>query len=387
MPQPSTKIPTDLHERTKGSPTPLLLIGEFTSGGAETLVTALANRLSFEGWRVHLSARKDGPVSLLLRDPTALTIVPKRGTVDPGHIRGLVTLIRRQRIDLVHAHLFGANFYGFLAARAAGARIIQTIHGMSCFDSPRRLATYRLMAPFVDRIVTVSDTLTSEMLRRTRISPHKLCTIPNGIDIHPSPSDEDNRRIRQELTLEDRFPIIGTIGNIKRVKGHDILIRAAPAIQRAFPKAIILIVGDTSQDPSYKSELDELISRSHLTNVVTFLGYRPDAPRLLSLFDVFVLPSRSEGLSLALLEAMASQRPIVATHVGGTAGVLAQGHTALLVPPEDPDALTESILRLLTDASLSTTLGAHAAFTARHLYSTDMMVERYKQLYLQVCSR
>ena len=371
-------------EDVPAAPNVLLLIGEFTSGGAEALVATLANRLSLDRWKVRLSARRDGPVSRRLGDPSGLTIVPKRWTVDPVHLLGLIRLIRGQGIDLVHAHLFGTNVYGFLAALAAGARIIQTVHGMSCLGSRKRIAAYRVMAPLVDRIVTVSDYLEQEMLARARIPKKKLCTIPNGIDPPPELSDAERSSLRAELGLESRLPIIGTIGNVKRVKGHDVLVQAAPSILRHYPNAVILVVGDTLEDPCYKSELDRSIERCNLTNAVKFLGYRPDARKILSLFDVFVLPSRSEGLSLALLEAMGCSRPIVATRVGGTTGVLGHGRTGLLVPPDDPNVLSRSVLRILDDPVLATALGTQAVATARRLYSTDTMVARYKKLYLEV---
>src|SRR3972149_8976465 len=128
---PSARMAADATPAGRGrasapaSPRLLLLVGEFTSGGAESLVVPLANRLSLDRWNVRLSARRDGPVSRQLDDPSALTILPKRWTFDPVHLSRLIALIRRHRIDLVHSHLFGTNVYGFLAARAAGARSSQ----------------------------------------------------------------------------------------------------------------------------------------------------------------------------------------------------------------------------------------------------------------------
>ena len=308
----------------------LQLIGEFTCGGAETVVINLTNRLKKEGWNVIVSARMDGPLSAQLTDKNCVHFIGKKKALDIRYLSKLVSLIRENDIDLIHSHLFGNDLNGFIAAKYAGVKIIQTIHGMDSIASRKRVVAYNIMVPFVDRIVTVSESLKQEFEKSVSIKNDKICTIHNGVSLERSFINK--RSIIAEIGISNSFPIIGAVGNVKPVKGYDTLIRAACLIIKKYPEAKFLIVGDVSEDKAYKEELDGLIYKLGLKGHIKYLGYRQDAYKILSLFDIYVLPSRSEGLSIALLEAMSLKKPIVATNVGGNVKALENGKTALLVP-------------------------------------------------------
>lgn len=368
------------------NPRILQLIGEFTNGGAENIVVNLSNKLRRENWEVIISARKDGPLSSLLSNKKCVYFINKQRTVDLKYLYKLVSLIREHNIDLIHSHLFGNDLFGFIAAKYAGIKIIQTIHGMDSFNSKKRVFAYNMMAPFVDKVVTVSESLEREMLKVVSLKKDKICTISNGIDLEKYDVTKDYQLIIEEIGMNNSFPIIGAVGNVKPVKGYDILIKAAVSIREQYHNAKFLIFGDTTEYKEYKEILDKLILKYDLTRQIKFMGYRSDVVKYLPIFDMYVLPSRSEGLSVALLEAMLFRKPIVATNVGGNMAALENGKNGLLVPPEDPEALSKSMLRLLSDKNLSKVLSANASGTVRTKYSLDKMTENYKELYLTIVS-
>lgn len=366
-------------------PNILQLIGEFISGGAETIVIDLINRLKKDNWDVIVSARRDGPLSARLIDKNGIYIINKRRTFDVQYLLKLISLIRYCKIELIHTHLFGNDFYGFLAARFTGAKIIQTIHGMDSINSRKRVLAYRIMAPFVDKIITVSESLEQEFLKVIPTVKNKICTITNGVDIEYGILNELSEFLREEIGISNLYPVIGAVGHVKSVKGYDTLIKAACLIIKKYPNAKIIIVGEVfEKDKHYKEELDRLIYSLGLKEHIKFTGFRQDVSKILPLFDVYVLPSRSEGLSMALLEAMSLGKPIVATSVGGNSFVLENGKTALLVPPDDPGKLSNSILHILSDEHFAKSMGKNALEHVRNKYTIDNMVENYKNLYFSL---
>jgi glycosyltransferase involved in cell wall biosynthesis len=359
------------------------LIGEFTSGGAETLVVKVTNRLIENGWNVIVSARKDGPLSEQLIDRDLLYLLPKTGTIDFGYLRALIKLIRRHDIDIVHSHLFGNDLYGFLAAKYTGKRILQTIHGMDSISSKKKIIAYKLMAPFVDMVVTVSDSLKEEFLKVVKINRQKIMTIDNGVDVEKRPTG-DPIALKKELGINGADPIIGAVGNVKVVKGYDTLISAMPSILKKYRNAMFVIVGDITEQPDYKAKLDRQVEELELKDKILFLGYRSDAYDVLSLFDIYTLPSRSEGLSVALLEAMSLSKPIVATTVGGNSLVLKDKETALLVRSEDPKMLSSCILHYLDNKAVAECTGKSAYDTVEAKYSMKQMIDQYEELYREL---
>lgn len=369
---------------SKKKPNILQLIGEFTSGGAETLVVNLTNALKRDNWNVIVSARKDGPLSKKLTDKGCVYFIKKQETMDLKYVFRLVSLIKKHKIDLIHSHLFGNNLFGFIASRLTRTRIIQTIHGMDSLKSKKRIIAYKIMSPYVDKIVTVSKSLEQEMLKVVSVREGKICTINNGIDIRRGTSVDEQMLLKDTLGIKEIYPIIGAVGNIKPVKGYDTFIRAAHLILKQYPNAQFLIVGDYSDNKAYKEELIKLTYELGMKESIGFLGYRQDADKLMSLFDVYTISSLSEGLSMALLEAMSLKRPIVATDVGGNSIVLESGKTGVLVPPGNPESLARGIISLISNKELSETVAKNAFEHVKNNYSSDSMFNNYKELYLSI---
>ena len=362
----------------------LQLIGDLRPAGAENVVVNLAKGLKFFKFDVLVLSREGG--SLLQKlNGISTQVLSKKGLFDWQYLLALSKFVHNNKIDIIHSHLFGNNFYGFLAALLTKRKVILTIHGEDCFKSKKRKLFYKSVAPFVSKIVTVSKPLYQRLVSGLGIKKEKVSLIPNGIDTTLFQCTIDLINQKRKLGISIDAPIIGAVGNIKPVKGYDILLNAAADILKVIPNACFLIVGGV--DPHYKECMRDLKARTvgkNLINNVYFLGERDDVERILPILDIYVLPSRSEGTSIALLEAMASGRPIIATNVGGTPDIIEDNKTGILIPPEDPSSLSEAIIKLLKNNSIAKKMGENTRIAVQKDHSVDSMVNNYINLYNEI---
>lgn len=237
---------------------------------------------------------------------------------------------------------------------------------------------YRLMAGIPDAVFAVSEQVRRHCIEVDRINPARVQTIYNGLsladwDMGPKPSKTPGR-VR-----------ITTVGNIRRVKGHDVFIRAAAEVVRRSPGVSFSIAGDVLE-PAYFAELQSLVQDLNLSDHFHFIGGAVDLHRHLSEVDIFVLPSRSEGFSNAIVEAMAASLPVIATLVGGNAEAIENGETGLLVPPEDPEALAKAILQLLSDPNEAKRMGMAGRALAFKSFTVESMMNQVTEAYKRLLS-
>jgi glycosyltransferase involved in cell wall biosynthesis len=301
-----------------------------------------------------------------------------RGRFDPRILTDLVSLARRRNARILHVHGYSAADFGRLAAPLAGAKLVLHEH----FADPR-MPAYQALADRALRglahgAIAVSGS-TREFLMRERFVPEdRVRLIWNGAPLDefaPVPR-ERALRVRRELGIADDAPLVGTIGRLNAQKGHRFLIDAAALVLARRPEARVLVAGDGD----LMHELRAQAARLSLADRVVFTGHRTDVPDLLGALDVFCLSSLYEGTPLALFEAMAAGKPIVSTAVDGCREVLADGTTALLVPPSDPGALAAAIERLLGDPRLRGDL-AGAALAASRRYDVQACVDQMQAFY------
>ncbi|NIQ15879.1 MAG: glycosyltransferase [Candidatus Dadabacteria bacterium] len=365
----------------------LHIISHLRVGGAEKIVIALTNELRKNGHDVTLCYRKSDSLDKLLKDVDLLAL-PGDSLIDGKYLFNLYKYIRDRNIDIIHSHIPGREsvLYGCIVAIITRSKFILTIHGNIYRKRTIKLILWRIIFQFADSIVTVSEMIKAEFLKRTNISPKKLVNITNGIDISHYGVRIDPIVKRKELNISNDFFLIGAVGNIKHVKGYDILLKSLHLIKEIKPNVKLLIAGEVNKkiDIKFMYELKKLISELNIEEDVVFLGSRKDINEILSLIDVFVLPSRSEGTSISLLEAMASGKGIVATAVGGTPNIIIDKANGLLVQPDDPEALANAVLSLLNDSSLALRLGNRARRDAETKYSLQMMIEKYQTLYRDI---
>jgi glycosyltransferase involved in cell wall biosynthesis len=294
-------------------------------------------------------------------------------------LSALRRLIREGRPEIVHTHTSKAGFLGRLAARLEHApHIIHTPHGhvfggyFSPVASRLFIGLERLAARWTDRIVTLTDAEAAQHLALGIGRRAQFVTIPSGVDL-------DNIASATPFRLAPHCPVIGTVGRLTSIKGHQYLIDAVPEILRRCPAAHVALVGDGE----LRQALTERTRRLGVDGRVIFTGYREDIPALIAGMDVFVLPSLNEGMGRVLVMAMALGKPIVASRVGGVPELLGQGEAGLLVPPADPRALADAICTLLADPVRAKTLGAGGRRRAP-LFSTRVMIESLEKLYREV---
>lgn len=306
------------------------------------------------------------------------TVIDKGEGINWSLVPRLARLLRREQIDLVNSHDIGATLYAAPAARLAGIdAVVHTDHSQ-ILTKKRLLPVYRwILQHLVTGSVTVSRDLAKYLAGEMRVDRSKIRTIPNGIDItrfRASGSDPD---LRKELGIDDGSKVIGTIGRLTEQKGMEYLIDAFKGISKHSPGAVLVIVGDGE----LRADLHSRVERNGLGGKVIFCGIRDDIPRLLGIFDIFVLPSLWEGQPITIMEAMASGRPIVATDVGGNGEILRSGELGLLVPAKDPDAITKAVNRLLGDPSMAGDLGEKARVHASAELSSTSMTRRYEEVF------
>jgi glycosyltransferase involved in cell wall biosynthesis len=289
------------------------------------------------------------------------------------------TLAAELSPDLVHLHLPYVAALGRVALRSQGRPIVYTEHNLWSMYRPLSRLANALTFGMNQAAIAVSGAVQEEILasRAGRRLGRRLRVVHNGISVDEA---EREARAQSQLWTEPvvRHPAYGTVGHLRLSKGVDVLLRASLLVREELPAATGYVVG-AGEDVAH---LDG--ERRALEAPVQFLGTRHDARGLMDAFDVFVLPSRVEGLPVALLEAMALGKPIVATRAGGVPEVLTDGESGLLVDIGDEVALAAAVVTLLKDRDLGRRLGARARQVVQERFSAQTMAQSYLDVYRAV---
>jgi glycosyltransferase involved in cell wall biosynthesis len=362
------------------------VLPSFQIGGQERVALDLARMHRAAGHEVTAYALEGGPEGALAAafraaDVEAITVAKGRG-VRPELILRLAARFARRGVDVVHTHNPLPLTYGAPAGRLAGAAVVHTKHGENLEVHSRRVALRRVLSVCADAFVAVSE-MTAEAARATRdVSERKLRVIPNGIDVARfGPDPAVRRAVRAELHVPEDAWVVGTVGRLASEKNQVLLVRALGPVLGE--RARLVVVGDGPEEPALRRAIAEVRAERwvHLT------GARADVARQLRGFDVFALPSLTEGLPLVVLEAMATALPVVASNVGGLPGVVAHGTTGLLVPPGDADALRSALVTLAADPARARELGACGRTIAASRHSLERVSDAYLDLYLDLLRR
>ncbi|MGH9381471.1 MAG: glycosyltransferase [Thermoanaerobaculia bacterium] len=359
----------------------LYVIDSLKVGGAEMLLLDMLRGYRDQGHRLAVAYFSPGPLE---GEVAALDVpasrVSRSGLADPRAVLRLVGLIRRQRPQVVHTHLWKSDLAGQLAAALAGVPVrVSTAHNVDPWRRRGALARInRLFTSRCQRVIAVSREVHDYLVETRAYQPEKLVTIENGIDLTRfDPHRQPPANLAATWGFEPDAPMIGVVGRLEPQKGHSVLLEAAVHVTRELPKARFLVVGDGH----LRSELEAQRSRLGLDSRVVFTGVVHDVPATLSALDAITFPSLWEGLPVALLEAMAMEKPVVATTVGGIPEVVRDGVSGVLVPPGDPEALARGLLGVLRDPTLARRLGTQARQVVRQRYSAQTMHRRILDLY------
>jgi glycosyltransferase involved in cell wall biosynthesis len=349
----------------------LLVVG--TPSAAEGSMNADAERAGVELFHV----------PELQRDPDALK--------DVKALSSLVRLFRRRRPDVVGTHLSKAGALGRVAARVAGVKVIvHTYHAKAFYVFDQRwkeqatILSERLLTRLGSGSIVVSEKQRRDFVDLRIDSPARLRVVRYGLKLErylEAPSLAHT--LRQELGLPPACRLVGVVGRLVHMKGQEVFIRAAAKLARQFDDVFFLLVGDGDNRRDYEALVDEL----HLGDRVSFLGWRRDIPSVLGNLDVVVLPTVNdfEGTPLAVIEALAANRPVVATDVGGVSEVIRNGDTGILVGVRDESGMVQAIASILINPAQASAMAERGRDLVSKLYREADMIRvtesYYRELY------
>lgn len=364
--------------RSASPPHVVHVIDELPPDGAQRLIVEVLHNAS-PRYRYSLLCMVRGGV---LEPEFAAMGVPvhilgRKPGLDPGAIPALLAWFRIHRPDVVHTHLYNADSYARLAAWLARVpAIFTTRHSALPWPSAGRRRIARMLSRVSSATIACGAEVQRMLVEAEGIAPQRVRTVANGINLQRFEA-ADRARIRRELGLRDEQVLIGVIGRLHPLKGHaDLLSVLAPLAAEGLDFQCVFVGGGDLRD-----ELQAQIDAAGLGPRVRLLGQRSDVVDVLAALDIFAMPSRREGLPMALLEAMAMARPVLATAVGSIPEVIQDGENGLIVPPEDPAALEAALRRLLADAGLRSRLGAAARATVQARFSSAQTAAAYERLY------
>jgi glycosyltransferase involved in cell wall biosynthesis len=363
----------------------LLVLDQFprTLGGGERIVLRLASLLPKYGYRASILTFSIHPeCSVLKSPPCPVYLLPLRRTYDLTAIRAALELrefLRSQKVKLVQTFFESSDIWaGFVARFMSDAKLVWSRRDMGILRARKHKIAYRFMACAPDAVFAVSEQVRQHCIEVDKIDPTRIQTIYNGLDLTEWTASSRPPRSRDEV-------VVTTVGNIRRVKGHDILIKAAAAIIRQFPNVKFSVAGEILEQ-DYFAELQRLVQSLGLSQQFHFVGGVTTLREHLFAADIFALPSRSEGFSNALVEAMAASLPIVATDVGGNAEAVKDGVNGFIIPSEDPAALADALLRLLLDPVRATAMGLAGEALAAKQFTTEAMMSQIAGTYQKLLS-
>jgi glycosyltransferase involved in cell wall biosynthesis len=355
----------------------MFVITSMPVGGAETLLVELVRRLDRERFSPELCCLKylDPLGEVLAREIPAFTGLLTH-KYDFAVLWRLARLIRRRRIDAVITVGAGDKmFWGRLAAWLAGVPVIcSALHSTGLPD--RVELPNRLLAPITDAFIAVAGPHGRYLAQHEGCPADKVRVIPNGVDLERFHPRWPDRQLQQELGLRPENPVVGIVAALRPEKNHPLFLRAAALVHRELPQARFLVVGDGPQ----RDELESLAAELSISEVVYFLGTRHDVPEVLALVDVLVLSSHIEANPISILEAMAAEKPVVATRVGSVEETVVDGKTGYLVAPDEAGGVAGRVVELLQDRPRAAAMGRAGRERVIANWSIDRTVQGYQDL-------
>ncbi|MBV9182616.1 MAG: glycosyltransferase family 4 protein [Acidobacteria bacterium] len=356
-------------------------------GGAERSLLLTTRLLPVERYRATVVTFKEPLDQACLRQfPCPVHVLPLNRTYDWNAAKAalrLRRLIRRERVELVQTFFESADLWGGLVSKLSGwPMLISSRRDMGFRRRLKHKIGYRLLGWMFDRIHTVSETVREYAIRADHVSPSKVITVPNGVFIEAS-SHTSSETARSRFGLDSASHVVVEATTVRPVKGLDLLVHAAAMVCRQFPKAMFVVAGGVS-DREYFDKLNGLVRELGLLSNFRFLGSVHPISPLLRLCNVFCHLSRSDGLSNAVLEAMACGLPCVVSRAGGNAEIIRDAENGFLVPIENPELAADRISALLRDPGYARSLGERGRKIVEANFTADMMVSRLVDLYDQL---
>lgn len=365
-----------------------IAMGDLWAGAEVQLATLTAELAKRPGIALSVVLFNDGRLAdEIRRCNVPVTVLPESSLGMHQLVRKFVAFCQANRFDLIHTHKYKDNLVGSIAAGYCGIpHLVRTIHGlaepfrgleamkMRLYDAADDLA----IRAKADRVVAVSGEIAK--ILQARYGEHLVAHIYNGVRLGGICPQKTPKEVRSLLRVSDSVRLIGVVGRLTAVKGHQHFLEALVKMNRRASDIHGVIVGDGPLRESLQSQAHAL----GLADRVHFVGHRDDTYDFMRALDVFVLPSLHEGIPMVLLEAMALTRPIVASRIGGIPEVVHDGVHGLLVPVGDAGALADACLRHLTDGELAARCAAAARSRVEQHFSSEAMADHMCRLYAEV---
>lgn len=367
----------------------LQIVSSSRTSGAEKHVVVLSEKLRQRGHKVMALCPPGGWLPGQLRAAGVPTLEKRmHGIRSFVTAVGLARLVREHKIDVIHTHLTRATYLGFLAGRMAQLPVVSSVHVLTHDVAYRRLFPHRN-----NRIITVSDFLRDNLLRQG-IPASLVKTIYNGTDfcsasdgafdgrsVTSAGSRGNDLPVRAELSLPPEAELIGLFAHVGDFKGHPILVRAVRRVVNEHPSAYFVCVG--AVEPKMQTMLWEMAAEDGVAERLRFTGVRNDVQRLMAEMDIITLPSVYESCSMAIIEAMAMGKPVVATRAGGNPELVQDHETGLLIE-RTPEALATALCEILRDAQRRRRMGEAARQRAETRFSAAVMAQNIESLYAEL---
>jgi glycosyltransferase involved in cell wall biosynthesis len=363
----------------------VMLIESVNGGGAERFTMGLAAALAAAGDDVVVCASRDpgdGRATTTRADGVRVLALGRTRTLSPGAWWRLVRYLRRERVDVLHSHMFGSNVWAVLLGRLARVPVVIATEHSWTYEGQR---LRKLLDGFwIGRLATAFVAVSPEDARRMvaieRVPARRVRTIPTGLLRDPAELHGAPGTLRDELGLPQGTPLVGAVAMLRPMKAVDVLVEAFAHVRRRVPDAHLVVAGDGP----LRGEVEDAIDRLGVGDAVHLLGVREDVANVVRSLDVVVLPSDSEGSPIALIEAMVAERAIVATRVGGMPAILDGDRCGVLVPPRTPGVMAEAIVALLRDPARRESLASAARERALQEYTLERVRDRWAALYREL---
>lgn len=342
-------------------------------GGQENRILNEALGLEKLGAKVYILCQ---PESILFKKASEAGVevftYPMRKSYDIKAIYYTMRLIKKLQIDVINTHSGKDTYIGGIAGKLSRRNplIVRTRHLALPITST---FSYKYLS---DVVVTVSEYVRNYLISKG-IHPQKVFAVSTGIDIEKFNPDKVKVTLREELQLNKEIPLIGTVGVLRKKKGHHILLEAIPRVLKEFPQACFVLVGDGPQRKNIEDKIKEL----KLYKNVLMLGHRDDVPQILKSIDLFVLPTLQEALGTSFLEAMAMGKPVIGSDVDGVREVIDDGINGYLIPPDKPDILSKKIIELLKNPQKASQMGQAGRKKIQSKYTLEHMCQEMFNLY------
>jgi len=366
-------------------PKVLHLIDSAGMYGAEKVILTLLEELKDSNFQGVLGCirENDAEVPQIGKEAQSLGIPVKYFTMrrgfNPFGLQGILRFIRDKDICIVHSHGYKPDiFLGVLSKRKF--KVVSTVHGWAKNSVGIKGRIYEFIDSMalkrIDRVVAVSNAVSNDLVKRG-LKKEKITTIYNGLKICDNPITYDNSRIRPKCGLSNDSFVIGTVGRLTKIKGHYYLIKAMPFILKEITNCQLVIAGDGP----LKEDLKNLIEELNLTPNIKIIGYIQDIDQFLSMINLFILPSISEGLPISLLEAMALGKPALCSAVGGIPEVITSLNYGILFPPADHISIADAVKNIFKDQERMNEIAVAGSRLIKEKFSSTIMAKQYSMLY------